>query len=50
MVCLYNFHEYPNLLSFEEWSEFDSLMEEFNQYQLLRDSDVPDQARPTNVT
>ena len=35
-------HRYPNLLPFEEPSEFDSLTEEFNEYQLLRDSDIPD--------
>ena len=41
-VFLYYFHRYPNLLPFEEPSEFDSLTEEFNEYQLLRDSDIPD--------
>ena len=41
-VYLYFFHRYPNLLPFEEPSEFDSLTEEFNKYQLLRDSDIPD--------
>ena len=41
-VYLDYFHRYPNLLPFEEPSEFDSLTEEFNEYQLLRDSDIPD--------
>ena len=41
-VYLHYFHRYPNLLTFEEPSEFDSLTEEFNKYQLLRDSDIPD--------
>ena len=41
-VYLRYFHRYPNLLPFEEPSEFDSLTEEFNEYQLLRDSDIPD--------
>ena len=41
-VCLHYFHRYPNLLPFKEPSEFDSLTEEFNEYQLLRDSDIPD--------
>ena len=41
-VYLHYFHRYPNLLPFEEPSEFDSLTEEFNEYQLLRDSDIPD--------
>ena len=41
-VYLYYFHRYPNLLPFKEPSEFDSLTEEFNEYQLLRDSDIPD--------
>ena len=41
-VYLHYFHRYPNLLPFEEQSEFDSLTEEFNEYQLLRDSDIPD--------
>ena len=39
---MYCFHRYPNLLPFEELSEFNSLMEEFNEYKLLRDSDIPD--------
>ena len=41
-VYLHYFHRYPDLLPFEEPSEFDSLTEEFNEYQLLRDSDIPD--------
>ena len=41
-VYLHYFHKYPNLLPFEEPSELDSLTEEFNEYQLLRDSDIPD--------
>ena len=41
-VYLHYFDRYPNLLLFEEPSEFDSLTEEFNEYQLLRDSDIPD--------
>ena len=41
-VYLHYFHRYPNLLPFEEPSEFDSLTGEFNEYQLLRDSDIPD--------
>ena len=41
-VYLHYFHRYPNLLPFEEPSEFDSLTEGFNEYQLLRDSDIPD--------
>ena len=41
-VYLHYFHRYPNLLPFKEPSEFDSLPEEFNEYQLLRDSDIPD--------
>ena len=41
-LCLHYFHRYPNLLPFKEPSEFDSLTEEFNEYQLLRDSDIPD--------
>ena len=41
-VYLHYFDRYPNLLPFEEPSEFDSLTEEFNEYQLLRDSDIPD--------
>ena len=41
-VYLHYFHRYPNLLPFKEPSEFDSLTEEFNEYQLLRDSDIPD--------
>ena len=41
-VYLHYFHRYPNLLPFEEPSEFDSLTEEFNEHQLLRDSDIPD--------
>ena len=41
-VYLHSFHRYPNLLPFEETSEFDSLTEEFNEYQLLHDSDIPD--------
>ena len=39
---MHYFHRYSNLLPFEEPSEFDSLTEEFNKYQLLRDSDIPD--------
>ena len=38
---LYSFHRCPNLLSFEEPSEFNSLTEEFNEYQLLHDNDIP---------
>ena len=41
-VYLHYFHRYPNLLPFEEPSELVSLTEEFNEYQLLRDSDIPD--------
>ena len=41
-VYLRYFHRYPNLLPFEEPSEFDSLTEEFKEYQLLGDSDIPD--------
>ena len=41
-VYLHYFHRYPNILPFEEPSEFDSLTEEFNEYQLLRDCDIPD--------
>ena len=41
-VYLHYFHRYPNLLPFEEQSEFDSRTEEFSEYQLLRDSDIPD--------
>ena len=40
-VYLYSFHRCPNLLFFEEPSEFDSLTEEFNEYQLLHDNDIP---------
>ena len=38
-VYLHYFHRYPNLLPFEEPSEFDSLTEEFKEYQLLGDSE-----------
>ena len=41
-VYLHYFNRYPHLLPFEEPSEFDSLTEGFNEYQLLRDSDIPD--------
>ena len=41
-IYLHFFHKYPNLLPLEELSEFDSLTEEFNEYQLLCDSDIPD--------
>ena len=40
-VYLYSFHRCPNLLSFEEPSEFDSLTEELNEHQLLHDNDIP---------
>ena len=43
-VYLYYFHRYPNLLSFEKPSEFDSLTEKINEYQVLCDSDTPDHA------
>ena len=41
-VYLHYFHRYPNLLPFEEQSQFVSRTEEFSEYQLLRDSDIPD--------
>ena len=44
-VYLHYFHRYPNLLPFEEPSEFASLTEEFNEYQFLRDSDIPESCK-----
>ena len=41
-VYLHYFHRYSNLLPFDEPSEFDSLTEEFNKYQLLGDGDIAD--------
>ena len=41
-VYLHYFYRYTNLLPFEKPSEFDSLTKEFIEYQLLRDSDIPD--------
>ena len=41
-VYLHYLYRYPILLSSEEPSEFDSLMEELNEYHLLRDSHTPD--------
>ena len=41
-VYLHYLYRYRILRPSEEPSEFDSLMEEFNEYQLLRDSHTPD--------
>ena len=49
-VYLHYFHRYPNLLPFKEPSEFDFLTEEFNEYQLLRDSNIPDHVKESCKT